>query len=162
MLGAKVLGIAYSFWRNESSTRTKVPGSESSWNVYSWGMKVPQELQFQGANVPRNESGLFAPGNESAEEWKVRHSFDSCQRISGILLKVGIVRKKILSGKSCLKLFIVSCIFVSIQVFITSTGMMWVTLNMPSAAEECHEPSGNFTLSGEWSSCIHTYLNTSF
>jgi len=30
----------------------------------------------------------------------------------------------------------------------TSTGMIWVTLNMPSAAEECHELSGNFTLSG--------------
>jgi len=29
----------------------------------------------------------------------------------------GIVREKILSGKSCLKLFIVNCIFVSIQVF---------------------------------------------
>jgi len=24
---------------------------------------------------------------------------------------------------------------------------------MPSAVEECHEPSGNFTLSGEWSPC---------
>ena len=33
----------------------------------------------------------------------------------------------------------------------TSTGMIWVTLNMPSAVEECREPSGNFTLSGEWS-----------
>ena len=32
--------------------------------------------------------------------------------------------EKILSGKSCLKLFIVSCIFVSIQVFSTSTGMI--------------------------------------
>ena len=33
----------------------------------------------------------------------------------------------------------------------TRTGMIWVTLNMPSAAEECREPSRNFTLSGEWS-----------
>jgi len=41
--------------------------------------------------------------------------------MSEILLKV---REKILSGKSCLKLFIVSCIFVSIQVFSTSTGMI--------------------------------------
>ena len=38
-----------------------------------------------------------------------------------------------------------------IQVFITSTGMMWVTLNMQSAMEKCCEPSGNFTLSREWS-----------
>ena len=29
----------------------------------------------------------------------------------------GIVKEKILSGQSCLKLFIVNCIFVSIQVF---------------------------------------------
>jgi len=35
--------------------------------------------------------------------------------MSGILLKV---RGKILSGKSCLKLFIVSYLFASIQVFI--------------------------------------------
>jgi len=33
----------------------------------------------------------------------------------------------------------------------TSIGMIWVTLNMPSAMEECREPSWNFTLSGEWS-----------
>ena len=36
----------------------------------------------------------------------------------------GIVREKILLGKSCLKRFIVRCIFVSIQVFSTSTGMI--------------------------------------
>ena len=49
-----------------------------------------------------------------------------------------------LSGKPCLKLFIVSCIFASIQVFstCTSVGMIWVTLNMLSAVEECREPSG--------------------
>jgi len=85
---------------------------------------------------------------------------------------------------------IVNCIFVSIQVFSrsllclksiwfrimycciptpttdsnTSTGMIWVTLNMPSAAEEqrsaanrqgnVRESSGNFTLSGEWTPCL--------
>jgi len=37
---------------------------------------------------------------------------------------------------------------------ITSTGMIWVTLNMPSAAEECRELSGNFTSSGEWLACL--------
>ena len=30
--------------------------------------------------------------------------------------------KKIVSGKSCLKLFVVNCTFVSVQVFSTSTG----------------------------------------
>ena len=42
----------------------------------------------------------------------------------------GNVREKILLGKSCLKLFIVSCMFPLIQVFSTSTDMIWVTLNM--------------------------------
>jgi len=37
----------------------------------------------------------------------------------------------------------------------TSTGMISVILNMPSAAEECSEPSGNFALSGEWSLWIY-------
>ena len=92
------------------------------------------------------------------------------REMSGILLKIREMSgEKILSGKSCLKLFIVNCIFVSIQVFSrtllclivkymvldhvllysypttdsnTSTGMIWVTLNMPSATEECREPSG--------------------
>jgi len=59
--------------------------------------------------------------------------------MSGILLTV---REKILSGNSCMKLFIVSCIFASIHVSSTSTSVIWVTLHMPSAAEECREPSG--------------------
>ena len=87
-----------------------------------------------------------------------------------------------LSGKSCLKLFIVSkaaylCPYMylvgvysvlNIKYMVldhallhsysttdnnTSTGTIWVTLNMPSALEECRKPSGNFTLSGEWSPC---------
>jgi len=100
-------------------------------------------------------------------------------KCQGFYWRSGNCQGKILSGKSCLKLFIVNCIFVSIQVVIvgvycvlnvkyvvsdhlllhsypttdsnTSTGMIWVTLNMPNAAEECRRPSGNFTLSGEWS-----------
>jgi len=44
--------------------------------------------------------------------------FDSCQGNSTDFTKCqGSVGEKTLSGKSCLKLFIVSCIFVSIQVF---------------------------------------------
>jgi len=67
--------------------------------------------------------------------------FDSCQ---------GNVQQNILLRKSYLKLFIVNCIYVSITalmirlttrcyanlssiVFSTSMGMIWVTLNMPSA-----------------------------
>jgi len=43
---------------------------------------------------------------------------DSCQgNVRDFTENHGIVREKILSAKSCLKLFIVNCIFVYIQVF---------------------------------------------
>jgi len=44
--------------------------------------------------------------------------FDSCQgNVRDFTKNQGNVREKILLGKSCLKLFTVGCIFVSIQVF---------------------------------------------
>ena len=44
--------------------------------------------------------------------------FDSCQgNVRDFTENQGIVREKILSVKSFLKLFIVNCIFVSLQVF---------------------------------------------
>ena len=43
---------------------------------------------------------------------------DSCRgNVGDFTENQGIVREKMLSGKSCLKLFTVNCIFVSIQVF---------------------------------------------
>jgi len=66
------------------------------------------------------------------ENLEMSGNLTAVREMSGNLLKI---REKILSGKRCLKLLIVSCIFASIQVFSTSTGMIWVTLNMPSAAE---------------------------
>jgi len=49
--------------------------------------------------------------------------FDSCQgNVRDFTKSLGNVREEILSGKSCGKLFIVSCMFVSIQVFSTSKG----------------------------------------
>ena len=57
--------------------------------------------------------------------------FDSCQgNVRDFSKNQGNVREKILSGKCCLKLFIVNSIpvFASIQVFSTSTGMIWITL----------------------------------
>jgi len=45
---------------------------------------------------------------------EMSRNLTAVREMSGILLKV---REKILTGKSCLKLFIVSCIFASIQVF---------------------------------------------
>jgi len=61
--------LEHSLLRSESSTGAKVPWKESSWTFRS-----------PGANVPRNESslyGLFAPGNESAEERKGQLPMDS-------------------------------------------------------------------------------------
>jgi len=51
--------------------------------------------------------------------WKTWMSgnLTAVREMSGILLKVREMSEKILSGKSGLKLFIVSCIFASIQVF---------------------------------------------
>ena len=44
--------------------------------------------------------------------------FDSCQgNVRDFTKNQGNVREKILSGKSRLKLFIISCIFSSVQVF---------------------------------------------
>ena len=51
--------------------------------------------------------------------------FDSCQgTVRDFTKSQGNAREKILSGKSCLRLLIVSCIFVSLQVFSTSMGMI--------------------------------------
>ena len=53
--------------------------------------------------------------------WPLVREFDSCQGnvrdLSHFTKNQRNVREKILSWKSCLKLFIISCIFVSIQVF---------------------------------------------
>jgi len=53
------------------------------------------------------------------EKLEMSGNLTAVREMSGILLKV-----REMSGKSCLKLFIVSCIFASIQVFSTSTGMI--------------------------------------
>jgi len=94
-------------------------------------------------------------GNQLSGKPENVREFDSCQ---GNVRDFTKSHGKISSGKSCLKLFIVSCIFASIQVFSTSlfcvlstwfrmlqcciptpttdsntsTGVMLVTLDMPS------------------------------
>ena len=51
--------------------------------------------------------------------------FDSCQgNVREFTKNEGNVWEKILSGKKCLILLIVSCIFASVHVFSTSTGMI--------------------------------------
>ena len=51
--------------------------------------------------------------------------FDSCQgNVGDFTESQGNIRDKFLSGKSCLKLFIVSGIFASMQIFNTSTDMI--------------------------------------
>ena len=70
-----------------------------------------------------------------------------------LVLKIREVSGKNLVRENLLKLFIVSCILASRQVFSSSTGVIRVPLKMPSAAEECRKLSENFTLYGEWSPC---------
>ena len=62
----------------------------------------------------------FQGGHLSGKPGNVRE-FDSChENVRDFTENQEIVREKILSGKSCLKLLIVNCIFVSIQVFSSS------------------------------------------
>ena len=59
------------------------------------------------------------------ENLEMSGNLTAVREMSGILLiNQENVREKISSGKSCLKLFIVNCIFASIQIFSTSTGMI--------------------------------------
>jgi len=130
--GAKILGIY-------------VPWSTSSWNVRSRGTKGPQGRKLQGANVPWNASSLcalFTPGNKKfrypvnvaplklytspvlhrvttcRENLEMSGNLTAVREMSGILpKKSGKCQGKNVVGKSCLKLFIVSCIFVFLQVF---------------------------------------------
>jgi len=61
---------------------------------------------------------MFYQGDHLSEKAGNVREFDSCQgNIRYFTKSHGNVREKILLGKSCLKLFIVSCIFASVQVF---------------------------------------------
>jgi len=52
------------------------------------------------------------------ENLEMSENLTAVREMSGILLKIReLTGKKILSGKSYLKLFIVNCIFVSLQLF---------------------------------------------
>ena len=64
------------------------------------------------------QSVTYLQGNHlSGKPGNVRE-FDSCHGNVRDFIKIREMSgEKILSGKSCLKLFIVSCIFASIQVF---------------------------------------------
>jgi len=65
-----------------------------------------------------SQLGKHNQGDHLSEKSGNVREFDSCQgNVRDFTENQGIVRGKILSGKSCLKLFIVNCIFVSIQVF---------------------------------------------
>jgi len=82
-LGAKVLGIAYSFSRNEGSW-TKVPQERKFQGAKVHGTFAPEERKFHSSESTTEQKfhgnyssicGLFAPGNKSAEERKVLHSY---------------------------------------------------------------------------------------
>jgi len=68
------------------------------------------QLRVVSSHIIQGDHLSRKPGN-------VRE-FDSCQgNVRDFAENQGIVRGKMLPGKSCLKLFIVNSIFVSIQVF---------------------------------------------
>ena len=78
--------------------------------------KISAENPYQkSGTINRHDS---RQGNHlSGTPGNVRE-FDSCQgNVWDFTKSRGNVMEKILSGKSCLKLFIVSCMFESIQVF---------------------------------------------
>jgi len=59
------------------------------------------------------------------EHLKMSGNLTAVKEMSGILLKIReMLEKKSCQGKVAKKLFIVSCIFASIPVFSTSTGMI--------------------------------------
>ena len=77
------------------------------------------EMTAAGLDAPGEQGDHFSgkPGNVG--------EFDSCHgNVQDFIKCQGNVKEKILSGKTCLKLFFVSCILVSIQVFSTSMSMI--------------------------------------
>ena len=101
-------------------------------------------VPFNGGDTKRITVQFCIPARDARQcdrlsgNLEMSGNLTSVREMSGILLKVGELSGKTSSGKSCLKLFIVSCIFASIQVFSrsllciptpttdsnTSTGMM--------------------------------------
>jgi len=152
-----------------------MPCKESG-HIHDWVdcSRQPNSWIIQGDHL----SGK--PGNVGIWQLsgKCRGFYWKSGKCRGIVKEKNLVREKLPKQ-------IVNCIFVSIQVFSrsllclksiwfrimyccipapttdsnTSTGMIWVTLNMPSAVKECREPSGNFTLSGKCSPWIDSLAN---
>jgi len=80
------------------------------------GDKLPNSSCCQF--VAKTSNRVDCNGNKQGDHLSGKpgnvREFDSCQgNVSDFTENQGNVREKILSGKSCLKLFIVSCIFVS-------------------------------------------------
>ena len=76
---------------------------------------IPRCQQLQPAvSLQASPVSLQIRVTTCLENLEMSGNLTAVREMSGILLKV---REKILSGKSCLELFIVSCIFASIQVF---------------------------------------------
>jgi len=94
--------------------------------------------------------------------WKCQGIGQLSGKCQGFYKKSGKCQGKILSGKSCQKMYgklhkyrylvgVYSVLNIKYMISdrallhsyptIDSTGMIWVTLNMPSAANECCEPS---------------------
>jgi len=85
----------------------------SAWKEvpFLWARLSPHLHHVQGDDLSRKPRNV--------------REFDSCQgNVRDFTKSQGSVREKVLSGKSCLKLFTVSCMFASIQVFGTNTGII--------------------------------------
>ena len=107
--------------------------------IYRKSKQIPEVLKFEG-RVTTCLENLEMLVKSLTFPWQLSNSLR--------------VKEKILSGESYL-----SCMFASIHVFSTSTGMMiWVTVNTPSAAnrqgnvKEFHTVWRVVTLLGNWRS----------
>jgi len=78
-----------------------------------------QRFGFQDSFVSHDSRlhGLTSGWPLVWKTWKCQGIWQLSGKCQGFYWKSGNCQGKILSGKSCLKLFIVNCIFVSIQVF---------------------------------------------
>jgi len=70
------------------------------------------------------EAEAISQGDDFSEKPRNVREFDSCEgNVRDFTKNWGNVREKICSRKSCLKLFIVSCIFASVQMLRLETSI---------------------------------------
>jgi len=79
---------------------------------------VPGQAEHVPHLCSKKTTAMRVTGDHLSGKPGYVREFDSCQgNVTDYTKNQGNIREKILSGKRCLKLFIVSCILASIQVF---------------------------------------------